>query len=67
MRVELRLEAEPGQCFAPHAFDKLVGSTVPVKFGQADGITIGEGTVVAARVVDDGAAAILTVDTVEVL
>ncbi len=59
MLIELRQPAREGSLFAGDAFASQVGKQVPV---TVDGVAGGEGTVRSVRVVEDGTAALLTVE-----
>lgn len=58
MRVKIR-HSEPGVKYTEPAAQAQTGRTVPV---NVEGRTPGEGTVTAARVIEDGAALELTVE-----
>lgn len=55
---KMRVGAGPGNTFSPTAFDRQVGEAVTVQAATGDM----EGTILAAEVVEDGAAVEVTVE-----
>lgn len=66
MRITFWQSAEDHERYAPHAFDRCVGQTVPWTFKETEHgpaiSRLGEATVVAVEVADDGSGATWTVD-----
>lgn len=64
MRFAMKQCAAPGERFLPGCFDSVIGQTIPVNYRQSeDGLVarrLGEGTLVAARISQDGSSAELT-------
>lgn len=60
VRVTVRQPAPDGDRFAPGAFERAVGTEFTMT--GLGGATEGTGTLVAAEVVADGAAVVLTLD-----
>lgn len=58
MHIRVRLSAAPDERFWPRAFEPAVGQALAVRFADQS-VT---GHLVAAEVVDDGRAALLTLD-----
>ncbi|MFC4117329.1 hypothetical protein [Nonomuraea zeae] len=59
-RWQIEKHAEPGDRFAPGAFDSQIGKQIPVIIAEQVSLL---GTLVAADVTDDGRSVTLTVDT----
>ncbi|MEU4231117.1 hypothetical protein AB0F17_43070 [Nonomuraea sp. NPDC026600] len=59
-RWQIEKHADPGDVFAPGAFDSQIGKQIPVILG-AQGTLLG--TLVEAEIADDGRTATLTVET----
>lgn len=59
IRFEIIQHADEGTAFAPRAFDRSIGNTVPF---QREGGGSGEATLISATVADDGKTALLTFD-----
>lgn len=58
MRIQIR-HTEPGSVFAPGAFDRSVGKTIPVNLPAGGSVP---GKLVAAEVVDGGRAVLMTLE-----
>jgi len=58
MAMSIRVEAGEDTRWAADAFERVVGTVTTVRMGT----TVGAATIVAAQVVDDGCAAIITID-----
>lgn len=62
MRLTLPIRAEPGEVFAPYAWAAQIGQQIPLRIGEH----VSNCALIAAEVVEHGAAALLTIDTDEV-
>jgi hypothetical protein len=66
MQMQMTITAAEHERFAPGAFDRTVGSQVPVNLRETDGGpvlgSLGTGTVTAADVAEDGTSVTLTVE-----
>jgi hypothetical protein len=70
MQMQMMIMAAEHERFAPGAFDRTVGSQVPVNLRVTDGgpvlASLGTGTVIAAEVAGDGTSVTLTVEVPDV-
>ncbi|MET8006253.1 hypothetical protein [Nonomuraea glycinis] len=59
-RWQIQTHADPGEVFAPGAFDSQIGKQIPVTLTEQGSLL---GTLIAAEISDQGRTATLTVET----
>lgn len=61
-KITIRYEAGVNQRFVPSSFAEQIGKEIPLTVGGLGGPPVGMGKLVTVEIVEDGAAALLTVE-----